>query len=880
MQGYIPSVLNLPRTFNSYTLQFTSLNSNVIEKHTQAIQQIVCEEQANSKAPTNPLITQLNSDSFWLNLTIHSSGAVKEKVTSLQKLWQEVGPLAHLTTKELLHLLEGHLLPLERAYQYFDMQQHPEHVRSQILINNDKLQRLKMLVFQGLLNRSTAHQYLNAPSNTDDVLAAFCAQVNSLGLSARLVVTQPYSATLDHNRRLRIYFHLKDHFDDKLLHERVLYPIPKKGYERLTTQQEVKKELDEADQFRKNMIDLLKFGGSGEDLYILTALNSTVFSKIKSFFQGIGKEIQKNILMVFNEFWELNLIQKMLTMFYFVLSFTAYLYINQMLQWLPFISSTTAGILSGFAFFAIGLAPLWFPLLQGIGGTVKDYILSWKKQEILDTFALLESIQFLLSSRLSHVVVDITRFDIEELVEMVEDCLQGIDKAFGQLQRFSLLETLLSSHLLQTQLQALQDRLKGKTKELKSRTAKFAGHIASRVGQDIELLEESTASECAPILPQSQLEKLRSFVEKYGDPQAEQLFTRSINIVEKWLSKLNNHPYLKRVEISDLHEPWGEYHFDERYLTGWEPVLKAFTSNSTQRDAALQLNGFLKGKVTMGEHRFHTLIDQLVPSDKTDWAIQQIRTFLFHTLNASTAQNATCLSEQHKNQLRTWRIRHQSDIAAAEVVVQQILSQFPQQTEQLMTMDPQKLNKYYRLLDGVDICRCAEGNVDPNERHNLARKYFENYDGSHSFALVLTRFLTKDEKRSILVQISAKRLNWLLGDLPAKQYDPEQLFDKRDLSLFQEALHAGFEIQTFIENSAIFKQPWNDDFARFLEQCPRFGIATKRALDQYKQRQPQKQPLIPSALRTGHLNAAGGVSSMPLKAEVFNHKDRKSVYAY
>ncbi len=290
--------------------------------------------------------------------------------------------------------------------------------------NQARLSRLKTAIHQGLLLRCQAHTSLNAPRNVDDIVNALCAKLNGLNvLKSPLEIKTPYSDVLDDDRRVTIYDCLEPSYVDKdNLHDMVLSSVPKKGYPAFKSAQEVKNDLSECEQFYQNTFDDLTSGS--EDVLLPTWLKKIIPSAVtnakKSLLQSM-KELfsYMGLLSFMLKLWNLRYLV------YFALTFIGYNYLVLALK--PAVSillgASAFAVLDSVLFYTIAMAPLWALggiLLLSFKQSVVDYFTHWKKEEIYKSLDALISTQEFMANHLSHVIIDISHFDVKHLTEQVK----------------------------------------------------------------------------------------------------------------------------------------------------------------------------------------------------------------------------------------------------------------------------------------------------------------------------------------------------------------------------------------------------------------------------------------------------------------------------
>ncbi|HRE31835.1 MAG TPA: hypothetical protein PLD88_07675, partial [Candidatus Berkiella sp.] len=108
-------------------------------------------------------------------------------------------------------------------------------------------------------------------------------------------------------------------------------------------------------------------------------------------------------------------------------------------------------------------------------------------------------------------------------------------------------------------------------------------------------------------------------------------------------------------------------------------------------------------------------------------------------------------------------------------------------------------------------------------RHNLAKTYFESYQGQSSRAFRLLRFLPESVKYKLLPEIAQKRLTWLLTHLGTK-VNLTKPFDDIDIEFFLHhdlsKQHVDFNVTQMIRNSVEFSKPWSAN-GNILEKLPK-----------------------------------------------------------
>lgn len=828
------------------------------------------------KRPISALLSRLNDEKFWTAL--ESQSPKKEEIEECRLLWQKTEPLAHLDSKKLLSLLTENVLPLERLYQQTRDQllnekmevesnqfwpthwlYSPASELSQLEENQERLQHLKSVIHDGLLLRCNAHTLLKAPRNVDDIVAAICTKINQLSpLNPLLTIPVSYVATLDDDRRLAVYDLLEEKAVDKdQLSEQVLSPIPKRGYHALRSAEAVKNDLNRMTDFRNETLAHLDEGRSENESFIHKSLKRLIPSVLINFNGQVAHALRSALL----NFGLLPYLLRLWSLRYFLyltLSFMAYNGLIYILgPVLPILIGGTAfGMLSNVLFYGLAMAPLWYlgsTSLHAAWGGIRRYLTHWKRLDIYESLSVLVASQEYIANNLSQVIVDIPNFDIQALTEIVKGHQARLETATQSTNRFYVGEKLICRGGVSRAANLVLEEIKHQQRELQTHLKQLADHIASRIGQDIELLQKTSSKQgLEPILPHQQLKKLRDFVISYGDDVTLREFEKNANVLTKWAGKIDNSSVAQNsVETVSFNQPWGGHAIRKDYLRGWETILKAFIDNPQQREAALQINALLMGRLLPTQEELHEWITALGMRDARALILQTIQAHLFNTLDPRRPENARLLSEQHNALITNWYRQHEDKIHQAPQAMSDLFSNEKTERELIQALDridDKALSQYYELLDGADIYNYSVNNTSAlNERRNLARKYFEGYTGETSKAIRFVRFLPDYEKSLTLVEIAQKRLGWLLRNID-KATNASKPFDDTDAELFHNyaliALTEKFNFPSFIYQSPQFSNPWNQHMEDFLGACQKNGFDSGGLLKKYKANNIRIKPFM------------------------------------
>lgn len=836
MLSFEPTPLELSSKLNLFTLNSQELHSTVIVKHTAAIQDRL-------KRPASPLLEKLNQAEFWTALYLILE--YDPKFNALSKIWEEIKPLAHLNSQELLDLYQKEVLPLERGYRYFALNQSDE-VCEQINSNLEKLQRLKKHIYEGLINRAKAYQLLNTSSQVDDIVAYVAQGINQLTDSdSHLKVEHPLSQTLNNDRRLIIHDILeKADYPEEILQNTILKDVPIYGFKAIYSKEEVNNQLEEINDFCQRAVEKLNFGQFSEKIFnqsyknIFNFLTKIPFGSIlsKSFDYLQDKinwlKIKKRIEFIFN----------LKYLAYFAVSFFAYYALMEVLTPLLFliVSAQILNTISSILFYTVAMAPFWamsWNFLKQVKEGVHNYLICWKKQEVYDSLISLERNAHLVANKLSQVIVDVTHFDIEELKEDIQNCDTELRQAKVALARFAPGEKRLCQGTVLDVVKEVTAKIDLVEKNLQERQRVFANHIANRIGDEIEWIEKSIEREdYQPAFSKKQLEKLQNFVRTYGSAEDIAKFAEESDIVERWLAKIAKGKLAEKTQNTlTLNQPWGKYAIKMEILKKWDSLLNAFARNEQERAAVLELNALFQGKQHITKERLSQLVSKIrVDKEEAKLLMERLQEFLFHTLDPRASLNASLVSKEQREAIYHWYHVNESKIKDATAQFANILEN---------DFDDEKLAEYFELLDGADIYSYASGeNVDLDQRQNLARQFFEAYQGEKSLACRLIRFIPKTEQPSLTRRVASKRLEWIISQLAeGKTITPTKPFDKADVELFLEMAllenPAEFDFRTVIKNAVDKYQLSMRIVFPFLRTCLASGINTQPLIEQYQRAQ-------------------------------------------
>lgn len=838
------------------------------------LSKVKCHENNISlfcKKPNTALFKRIYEDAFWENLKTLSPK--KEEITECHEIWKKIRPLAHLNSKQLISLLREEVLPLERHYNLtleafknenieVEAQEflpsnwlYPSTAQYTVKIqeNQEKLLRLKLIIYDSLLWRCQAHTLLNSPRNVDDIVAALCTKLNLLDLlKPSLEIKNPLSSTLDDDRRLTIYDCLSSSVLDKdELQVKILASIPKQGHAAFISAKDIKDGFKQVKKFQKQTINDLAAGKIIGNSWVKKVIPSVLRKTSTDMYQGIKDGLYKlGVLSFFLKLWSFRYIA------YIALTFIAYHYLMLVLSppLTALLGAATSALIDSIIFYGLALSPVWvlgWNLLVSFKNSFNNYVTHWKKEDIYRSLDTLVESQDFIANHLSQVIIDIPHFDIQHVTEQAGLHQAKLAEAKTKLAHFFMGERFLCRGVTVTKTELTLAKLDNQSSQLITNLKQVANHISLRVGDDIELLERNLAkNQLSVIIQAQQLDKLKHFVTTFGDATALNQFKQNSNPLNKWMSKIERCSRAQNSNDHTLTQPWGGRVSRNDYINGWEIILQGYMAEGSELEAALQLNSLLAGKYHPTSVQLEHLVNQLGMGEKKPQLLQKIKDHLFNTLNSRNPQNARLLCEQHKELIARWYQQHQEQIKRAEREMTRLFAVKKDDAlvQRLDRVGDEELSNIYELLDGADIYTySSEQAGELSQRKNLARQYFENYQGESSRAIRFLRFIPEAEQKSMLIDIAKKRIAWLL-EHSEKRVDPIKPFDDADTELFHDyrLIEASdeFDFTSFVTQSKQFNNAWDQNVETFLDACRRNGFDSGKLLKNYKEKNERVKPFI------------------------------------
>ncbi len=842
MLEYLPLPITDPWIHNFFSTHLHALVSPKINKHIDEIKKIL-----------QPSATQLAQAQQINNFLDNARPfAWNEQIQVFYEIYQTEKSLNHLNTKQLLILLQEHVLPLLLRYEYAlsELTTHPQikdlslfqKLTEKIITNISRLKQLETHIYASLFARSQIYEISEHyfPRNMDDILAAVEYKMN-------IKTPTEFSATLDDDKRLMIYDILKQANYPQKICEKVTAPINKRPLTSLSTHSQNKEKLKNIHNFTqeiRNAIDTHKF----TDHILFFYLTITSFFSHLSLMKYISRSFfdffkSENLTSLIHTLWKWRIL------FYLSLSSSVYYLIifpftASFLFWLP---PVVFPIVSNILFYSIGLAPIWWMawgMLKKSHYEIKNHFLFHKKIQILESLLFLEDTHNFICNYLNQTIVDISHFDVEYFDKRLKKHQKQSSSIYSKLMEFSFLENKSCNVAIQEIILKIARKLKELDNLIFKDTQNLTVHIAQRVGEEIDILTETLNF----ILPPFQLKKLKTFIAEWGTPDSLAQFNTNSNVVIKWLRLIENEAFMHPIKIDfRLGQPWGGFAIRQDLLSGWKKILCHFMDQKVQQEACLLILELLSANKEIEINILVQQLEILTATQETnfDVILRKIQTHIFHTLPDRSLQNASLLHCAHKELIINWHDFNKQNIEAAQKIVLKIFNCTPEEQFQILQeLDGEKISTYYELLDGADLYAFATNQTtNSTERQNKINTYFSTYSGDNNQAYTFLIFAPPYKKDKIVKNMVQKRMNWLLNNLT--QFT--DLHDN-DIALFNNLRAKSYcQLSYLISTHAQFDLP-NPHMEKFLVCCKNYGLISSDLLERYTHKY-EKSPLLYQALQ-------------------------------
>lgn len=858
MDDFLPSQYPTSWKFYLFTLRFQSLRSFEVTEHCNSIVQIKKKISTSQR-------TRLNSEKFWEQL---SSSSHPEAIAALHLQWIQFKPFANFSTKELLILLQNHIIPLESSYQHImaelmiDQTSHEQEnswrpqwfnnmrtsILSQTRENILRLNGLTQAIKVALLQRGTAYKRYKTSRRMDDIEGAIAQEIDMLKACSPPLNASTDSRNLSDDLRMMIYrLLLQPGLEDELINS-LISPIPKYGQTSLYSSEEVEQGLINVRQFSKTILCNLNLSKYSDELFSARNEATQIASQFRSVASKTFIKIQQGLMKSYI-FRAGRAILQLKTVLLTIIFLIIFFNVNQLL--IPFLmglgGTSFSNLISGTLFLSFGIAPLWWLAWSSFhkwSSHIMELMVNRKKQEIIASLQVLENSERFIATQLSVPVLDIAFFDINFLRETTNSKKEQLTKAVQKVQSQRFWEKTLHHGVIQDNIEEIVKRIHNQQDRIDQYLHRLSVHLAQQIGKKIDRLKaHSKHRQLVPVISKTQLQKLEEFILQVGNAEAKHQYTQSINVINKWIFQLKSKDFSYEIRKSaSLNEPWGGREIDQTLLKGWEVTLNAFEGNDKKKMACLQLNEILMGNRIMSTHEFNKIVYDLDPNNEGRLS-HAIQDHIFATLQQRRSDAALLLGARHKQLISGWYCLYRNEIEQAKNTINQIF--LDPQTKDCQ-MDDNTLQGYSRLLNRADFYFTISGDKLIYKNQNIIKKYFDNYQGQHALAYRLVRYLPVSEQGPLTVKIAKKRIDWIIEHL-GNGINASHPFTKSDLDMLQSDQFLNdksFNLCENIEQNERFSNPWDPHVETFLRSCDQNGLDTKKLLERYIEQNIQIKPFI------------------------------------
>jgi len=817
--------------------QYQSLNTSEIDQYHETIM----SAQPNKLDCNKSLKNQFNNPNFWVELK-EASGFSGE-VEKLETQWLAVKQFADFNAQELMSLRRGvfnhYDVAISRALEELesDLSRYelngiwrPEWVinlhKEQIRILSAKDQSYRNLENQlqsTLAIKATMHGSLGTQKHVDDIYLYFVKQINQFNvLKVPLLSPIEPSCSLDDDTRVAIHDYLKSRgglSEGEL--DFIIAPVSQFPFNVPVRPNQVKQESKHIEEFtleiekRLQLTSVAKYKEEKQKRDITREwLTRRIVNPLSRFISST--ELFKRAINMWRYRWLLALIT------------SVGLYIFLASAAIGFITLTVGAwatnIATNVLFYGIALFPAYVmgvKALSDLGNMVYEKLSYWKSREIQQSLELLKLNQRFVSSQLSPGISDVALFDVAGLSADAQSSMKNIDLMVDVLEKIQGGARLIYSGVFKKSHLEVICELKKQKQLIESRLKAYSEHIGERLEESlVNLRIDICGGQLKPAIPKGQIESLHNFVKMHGTSESQNQFLKSTNLPALFVSALlNDNTFLQRTTIeSHLNQPWGGNKSNVPGFRGWETLIKHYTMDEAQRNAALNIVGVLTGKNSCTLSALGKWVSVIAPSNEQE-LMQNIQQHLFLTLDLQPASHARLLSKSQKNLIRAWGAMNKNAIREAQGFVRHLNSS----ARHFSTQEESSLIKHFEALEGLDRLKALHNQA--GEVNNI-RTALEKYNGKSASAIYLLKFLPKNIKPIFTARVAAQRLSWLLSHPPKKG---SRVFTRADTLLFNFLVKRPqtknrFNLEKQIRGHTRYKEPWTAKFSYLLNQCIECGL--------------------------------------------------------
>lgn len=816
METLLPQALHLTWKDKIFSRHYYAIHSNLIKKHTKAIQKIVIDPQKGRRFP-------LMENGFWEALKSQSQDKLSV-IDNIRDRWTTVAGLSHLNSRELVTLLRKNIIPLLAAYQQVihEIEKEsndwvPEALtvsRLSILAQaNENIQRLNALrgeIFEGLLARCGVNIVLQSARHIDDIREAFVVEINQLNiLSTPLLRNKIPSGVLDDNLRLTIFDLANQettssdttHYYDTLI--KIVQPASGRSEHLLHSKESIEHSMRETANFIETVSAQIPIN---DFISSLISPKPTIKSIPKT---SPSLRYYVNVLWRFRTFGY-TIISYMITQWMLG-------YIFSFLTLAPGLISV--GIISSLVLYSIGLFPLW----NEIKNSIRHFFTYKKKCEITEALVAIREIQCFMGNDLSQTIIDLCHFDCDFLASKIIFYKKYIANVQKTLQYTHRVERFCCQGTMDAPMQCVSHKLEEQLSEIDRLSAILAKHFSEKIGSEItQLTTDKEQKTITAMMSSKQIAAIQHFVSTYGEELDIKRFSHNANILHKWLENLEKCIFVSQVNNTFKTDfPWGNQMIQCETMNGWNTLLTELLPATCKQQSAIKINQFLKGDIILTGDQFYQYFNILELGSKKSILLKKIQDYVFNTLHSRPREHVSILRDEQIAGIRQWYSDNLEAVKTAEEKMELIFEQYQDERKNILSeYTERQLNDYYEILKGADFYYASQNSN--SQQKNLAAKFFHEYDGRTGRAMQFLRFISEEERKSIAADVSKKRLHWLVNNI--EKLDFEKLLDQDDIILFSNlwSFEGGFDfsesLKIAVQNKAQEGQD-NEKIKQFISRC-------------------------------------------------------------
>lgn len=754
-------------------------------------------------ADKEAILSRLNESQLWRELEIKSQN--QKTVQTLKEIYKKHQIYLHLSAQQLMQMhwdqstpIEYHLenlvtelesqIELEEQYLWWK-------TKASVTKKKETLDKLRQMrtdflawqqqVFDLIEYKSSVCQLFELPKEVDDVLFYLSQKIENLNLlSVPLPTLITPNADLSDDTRIAIYdFLVMKAPSRKKTLEKIIKPVnqnPKKPplskgniLQENSSLEEVCLDVESALDLKTSVIlarrkECVEKEGEKQsrfnDLYVPKFLLK--FSDYGPQFGGLARLYHWRAM--------------------FIALFPIALYFVLMPSILPLLTLNFGVTLSNFvaqgAFYGMAMLPTWYYLgktLKGLGSGFKNFLAGSKNQEIELALEVLKTNQKYMTAQLSAGILDLAHFDIRGLKSSVEKRLAALEICIQKVQKKRWFEWPLIYFGYPTLEKKVIDQLNQQKSHFEIRLKAYAKFIAQHIEKEIQLFEKKLHEETwSPRIPEGQFKALSDFVKNFGEASEVIQFKNNTQVIFLFAKDIIQLKFGYRGPAPDrFSKPWGDELIYHSALNKWRILIQQMVLEDSQRQNAEILLNLVSDKSYCDLKKLEDVVDALQIENKKS-LISYIQQTLFQTLSNRSPEAAQLLNHKQKQKILGWYQDNQENIEAAFNFIKKV---FTEKSNQLQNVSEEQLAKYYQWLEGAECAQyCGQKSLKKTP-WNIAKQYFERYQGENDRAVYLLRFLPETQRQKALVHMAQMRLDYLI-----RRAENLSSLSQADLELFND----------------------------------------------------------------------------------------------